>query len=76
MVPKVISLYRLVLIFLITRKEQPEVEEITKTIIIFFNGGFPVRIDSRGGSEIQKHGMLRTGRRRAHGPCLMYQSSL
>lgn len=33
MMPKVISFYRLVLIFLITRKEQPEVEEITKTII-------------------------------------------
>ena len=35
MMPKVISFYRLVLIFLITRKEQPEVEEITKTIIFF-----------------------------------------
>ena len=47
MMPKVISFYRLVLIFLITRKKQPEIEEITKKIIIiFFNGEFPVRINS------------------------------
>lgn len=36
MMPKLISFYRLVLIFLITRKEQPEIEEVTKTIIIIF----------------------------------------
>ena len=35
MMPKVISFYKPGVIFLIARKEQPEIEGVTKTIIFF-----------------------------------------